>query len=244
MANRWVGCQTPAEAGCRFPDLPLVVLDSAPRAPTTRESETAMADDPATWSNDPHRASRAERGLGGTVARAVGHPLAVFRVDDPTRGRACRGRRGAPANFAKGMAKNGFRFNTMIDRDAHAFGTLTPPQIAIRRARVQLRIARHGDRIRRLRHPRSRYGSPHDGLQHVDRRRRARRHDRAGRHDFQLSARPPAGPERRCLGSRRCPLATTPERRRRELRPRRNHRRRFARADDHLGHQPRHGRVR
>jgi uncharacterized protein (TIGR03083 family) len=37
-----------------------------------------------------------------------------------------------PASFAKGIARNGFRFNTMIDRDARALGTLTPTQIVER----------------------------------------------------------------------------------------------------------------
>ena len=137
MANRWVGCQTPAEAGCRFPDLPLVVLDSAPRAPTTRESETAMADDPATWSMihteraalsedlaelSPEQWDTPSLCSGWTIRLAAGHVVA--------------GAEQTPANFAKGMAKNGFRFNTMIDRDAHAFGTLTPPQI-IERLRLR-----------------------------------------------------------------------------------------------------------
>jgi 3-isopropylmalate/(R)-2-methylmalate dehydratase large subunit len=55
-------------------------------------------------------------------------------------------------------------------------------------------------RIHRLRHSRSRYGRAHDRLQHVDRRRRARRPDRAGRHDFQYLARPPVRAEGRGLG--------------------------------------------
>ena len=70
------------------------------------------------------------------------------------------------------------------------------------------------------RHPRARHGRAHDGLQHVDRRRRARRPGRAGRHHFRISRRPAARAEGRGLGCRGRPLEATPDRRRRDLRPR------------------------
>ena len=57
------------------------------------------------------------------------------------------------------------------------------------------------DRVRRPGHPRPLDGRPHDGLQHVDRGRRARRPDRAGRDDLRLPRGPPAGAEGRRLGA-------------------------------------------
>ena len=54
---------------------------------------------------------------------------------------------------------------------------------------------RQRHRICGRRDPRAVDGRPHDGLQHVDRGRRARRHDRAGREDIRLSRR--AGRRRR-----------------------------------------------
>ena len=54
---------------------------------------------------------------------------------------------------------------------------------------------RLGHRIRRRRDPRPLDGGPHDGLQHVDRGRRARRTDRAGREDVRVSERPADGAE-------------------------------------------------
>ena len=56
-----------------------------------------------------------------------------------------------------------------------------------------------GEAIRALSH-----GRPHDGLQHVDRRRRARRNDCAGRYDVRLHGRAAVCPARqRVSGSRR-----------------------------------------
>ena len=49
-------------------------------------------------------------------------------------------------------------------------------------------------------HPRAVDGRPHDGLQHVDRGRRPRRHDRARREDLRLHQGPPQGAEGRRLG--------------------------------------------
>jgi 3-isopropylmalate/(R)-2-methylmalate dehydratase large subunit len=43
--------------------------------------------------------------------------------------------------------------------------------------------------------PRAVHGRPHDGLQHDDRGRRPRRHDRAGREDLRLSQGPPKAPK-------------------------------------------------
>ena len=62
-----------------------------------------------------------------------------------------------------------------------------------RRHRPRHRICRRGD-------PRALDGRPHDRLQHVDRGRRPRRHDRAGREDLRLSEGPPEGAEGRRLG--------------------------------------------
>jgi 3-isopropylmalate/(R)-2-methylmalate dehydratase large subunit len=61
-----------------------------------------------------------------------------------------------------------------------------------RRHRLRLRI--HGSAIRAL------DGRAHDRLQHVDRRRRARRPDRAGRHHVRIPLRPSARAQRRRLG--------------------------------------------
>ncbi|HEX3906701.1 MAG TPA: maleylpyruvate isomerase family mycothiol-dependent enzyme [Mycobacteriales bacterium] len=98
-----------------------------------------MADDTATWSMiHAERAALSEDLAeltpghwatpslchGWTVQLAAAHVVA--------------GAEQTPANFAKGMARNGFRFNTMIDRDAHALGTLTPTQII---ERLQLRTS-------------------------------------------------------------------------------------------------------
>jgi uncharacterized protein (TIGR03083 family) len=89
-----------------------------------------MADDTATWSMihveraalsedladlTPEQWDTASLCDGWTVRLAAAHVVA--------------GAEQTPANFAKGMVRNGFRFNTMIDRDAHSLGTLTPEQI-------------------------------------------------------------------------------------------------------------------
>ena len=55
------------------------------------------------------------------------------------------------------------------------------------RAHRHRRRDRPRGRICRLDDPRDVDGRPADGLQHVDRSRRAHRHDRAGRHDIRLS---------------------------------------------------------
>ena len=62
----------------------------------------------------------------------------------------------------------------------------------------------HVDRVCRRGDPRAVDGRPHDGLQHVDRRRRARRHDRAGREDLRLSQGPSEGAEGGRVGNARC----------------------------------------
>ena len=66
-----------------------------------------------------------------------------------------------------------------------------------RRHRPCHRICRRGD-------PRAVDGRPHDGLQHVDRGRRARRHDRARREDLRLSQGPAEGAQGRGLGRGAC----------------------------------------
>ena len=90
--------------------------------------------------------------------------------------------------------------------------------------------------------PRDVDGRAHDRLQHVDRGRRARRHDRARRHHVRSTS--PAARARR-----RAPPGTRPSTRWRSLPSDAGarfdreveHRRRDARADDHLRHEPRHG---
>ena len=80
-----------------------------------------------------------------------------------------------------------------------------------RRHRPRHRICRRGD-------PRAVDGRPHDGLQHVDRGRRARRPDRAGREDLRLPQGPAEGAEGRGLGAGGALLADAALRRRRALR--------------------------
>ncbi len=111
--------------------------------------------------------------------------------------------------------------------------------------RADRRRRRHGQRVRihRQRHPRAVHGRAHDGVQHVDRRRRARRPGGAGRHHVRISLRPPACAQGRGVGCRAGALEAAAHRRGRGLRPRRHHRRRCARAHDHLRHQSRHGRA-
>ncbi len=65
-----------------------------------------------------------------------------------------------------------------------------------RRAGLRARIPRRGD-------PRAVHGRPDDGLQHVDRGRRPRGHDRPRRHDVRLPQGPSARPAGYGLGSRR-----------------------------------------
>ena len=96
------------------------------------------------------------------------------------------------------------------------------------------RICRRGD-------PRALDGRPHDGLQHVDRGRRARRHDRAGREDLRIPQGPPQGAEGRRVGNRDALLGDAAFRRGRGVRPRDQARCREAPADRHLGHEPRAG---
>ena len=93
------------------------------------------------------------------------------------------------------------------------------------------RILRRGDR-------RALDGRPDDGLQHVDRGRRARRHDRAGREDLRLSEGPAESAEGRAVGSGAAPLGHAAQRRGRAFRPRGAARRRRPAADRHLGHEP------
>ena len=58
-------------------------------------------------------------------------------------------------------------------------------------------------RVRRQRDPRAVDGRPHDGLQHGDRSRRARRHDRRGRHHDAVPQGPAVRAQRRETGIRR-----------------------------------------
>ena len=68
-----------------------------------------------------------------------------------------------------------------------------------RRHRLCAGICRRGD-------PRAVDGRPHDGLQHVDRGRRARRPDRAGREDLCLSSRAARRRRRARPGTPRCAI--------------------------------------
>jgi 3-isopropylmalate/(R)-2-methylmalate dehydratase large subunit len=95
-------------------------------------------------------------------------------------------------------------------------------------------------RIHGLGHSRARYGRAHDGLQHVDRRRRARGHDRARRHHVQyLHGRPfaPKGADWDAAVARWRKLPTDEG----ATYDRESPSTRCARADDHLRHQSRHG---
>ena len=84
----------------------------------------------------------------------------------------------------------------------------------------------------------------HDDLQHGDRGRRARRHDRRRRHDDRIPARPSVRAGGGALGSRRRALAHARQRRRRDVRPRRDARRRADQAAGHVGHVAGDGRRR
>ena len=75
----------------------------------------------------------------------------------------------------------------------------------VRRHRSRHRVSRHGDRS-------AVDGRAHDRLQHVDRSRRARRHDRAGRDDVRVSQGPPLRAAGRRVGSRRRALADAADR--------------------------------
>ena len=86
--------------------------------------------------------------------------------------------------------------------------------------------------------PRAVDGRPHDRLQHVDRGRRARRPDRAGREDVRIPEGPPEGAEGQGLGRRAPLLGHAALRRRRAFRHRVPARRGKAAADRHLGHEP------
>ena len=101
-----------------------------------------------------------------------------------------------------------------------------------RRHRPCHRICRRGD-------PRAVDGRPHDGLQHVDRGRRPRRADRAGRDHLRLSQGPAVCAQGRGLGAGGRLLADAALRPRRALRQGSDPRRRRDRAASHLGHQPR-----
>ncbi len=101
----------------------------------------------------------------------------------------------------------------------------------------------YGDRICRRSHPRALDGRAHDDLQHVDRGRRPRRHDRAGREDLRLSQGPAEGAEGQGLGRGAALLGDAALRRWRAFRPRDQARRGQAAAAGHLGHQPRRRRL-
>ena len=82
-------------------------------------------------------------------------------------------------------------------------------------------------RVHRRRHPRLLDGGADDRLQHDDRGRRPRRHDRAGRHDLRVGARPAAA-RRRTSTRRVAHWRDAAHRRRRDVRPRDHRRRRRA----------------
>ena len=73
-------------------------------------------------------------------------------------------------------------------------------------------------RVPRQRHPRAVDGGPDDGVQHVDRGRRPRRHDRPRRDHLRLPARPRPRADRRRVGPRRRGLEPPAQRRRRRVR--------------------------
>ena len=98
-------------------------------------------------------------------------------------------------------------------------------------------------RVRGRGHPRAVDGRPHDDLQHVDRGRRPRRHDRARPEDLRLHQGSPEGSQGRRVGHRRALLGDAALGRRRVLRRRDQARRGQAAADRHLGHQPRGRRL-
>ena len=100
---------------------------------------------------------------------------------------------------------------------------------------------RLGARVPRLGVPGDVDGRPHDGLQHVDRGRRARRARRTRRHHLRLPRGPPACAEGRRVGAGPRRLALARHRRRRGVRQRGRHRRVRDRAPRVLGHQPRAG---
>ena len=77
-------------------------------------------------------------------------------------------------------------------------------------------------RVPRLRDPRPLDGGPHDGLQHVDRGRRARRAHRARRHDVRLPRGPRVRADGRGVGARARRLARARHRRRRRPSTRRS----------------------
>ena len=94
-------------------------------------------------------------------------------------------------------------------------------------------------RVPRQRHPRAVDGSPDDGVQHVDRGRRPRRHDRPRRDHLRVPARSRPRPDRRRVGRRGRGVEPPAHRRRRRVRRGGRARRRHAHAVRHLGHQPR-----
>ena len=120
-------------------------------------------------------------GIGTSRGRAcAGHPDA-----DPVQGQehaGARRRQAARRRHRQGHHPRHHR------RDRHR-----------RRHRPCHRICRRGD-------PRAVHGRAHDRLQHVDRGRRPRRPDRAGREDLRLHQGPPARAEGRRLGGRRCTI--------------------------------------
>jgi uncharacterized protein (TIGR03083 family) len=80
------------------------------------QERAALADTLASLTSDQWE----QRSLCGTwsVHIAAGHVLA--------------GAEQTRARFLRGMLVNGFRFNTMIDRDAHRLGALPPQEIVMR----------------------------------------------------------------------------------------------------------------
>ena len=95
------------------------------------------------------------------------------------------------------------------------------------------------DRVCGLRHTRAQHGRPFDRVQHVDRSRRARRHDRTRRKDLRLSRRTRIFAKRRALGQSTCLLALVAHRRWCARRPRSDAGCEDAGADGDVGHKPR-----
>ena len=140
-------------------------------------------------------------GAFGALAFGIGtseveHVLATQTADPAAGQEHARRRRGQPAARRHGQGR---------DPRHH--------RQARHRRRHRLR-----DRVCRPRHPRADDGRPHDGLQHVDRGRRARRPDRARRDDLQVSRRPALRAQGRRLGPGAQPVAAPAVRQGRALR--------------------------
>ncbi|MCO5595381.1 hypothetical protein L7F22_049423 [Adiantum nelumboides] len=217
------GDPAPQLRGVRRPPAP----DERPRAGDRARGRPAAGADPA--------------GHHGRLRRLPHlHPRRVRR--DGLRHRHLRGR--ARARHADAAAQavpdDGDRG---VQRRRHAAPGRHQQGRHPRRHRADRHRRRAGPRARvpGQRHREPLDGGPDDDLQHVDRGRRPRGHDRPGRDDLRLPEGPRPRPGRRRLGRRRRRLAVPAHRRRRRVRRGRAHRRRRAHPVRHLGHQPRSG---